>query len=181
MNHARYHNELVLAIAPTSRGFGYVVTDGPLGLIDWGVKEVRGDKNRKSLERVKQLMGWFHPELVILEDCAAKGSRRAPRIRRLVQQIARLAGRRGLRTVRYSRAELRALFEPIGAVTKQEIAMAVVGQLPELEPWLPPRRRIWMSEDPRQSIFDAVALTFVYFYRDKHDPGASRCEGGDTS
>jgi len=40
----------VLAIDPSTRGFGFAVLEGPDRLIDWGVKETKVDKNRRSLE-----------------------------------------------------------------------------------------------------------------------------------
>ena len=47
--------------------------------------------------------------------------------------------------------------------TKREIAEAIVREFPELEPRLPPVRKIWMSEDVRMSIFDAAALAITFF------------------
>lgn len=40
----------VLAIDPSTRGFGFAVLEGPNRLIDWGVKETKVDKKRKILE-----------------------------------------------------------------------------------------------------------------------------------
>lgn len=42
----------VLAIDPTSRGFGFVVFEGPEHLIDWAVVEIRKDKEDKCLQRM---------------------------------------------------------------------------------------------------------------------------------
>jgi hypothetical protein len=35
--------------------------------------------------------------------------------------------------------------------------------LPELAPYRPPRRKLWMSEDDRMAIFDAAALAATFF------------------
>lgn len=169
--------ELVLAVFPTSRGFGYAVFEGPLGPVDWGVKEVRGDKNRQSLERIRELIEWFRPDAIVLEHCGGSGSHRSDRVKCLVQGLKRLARRYDITIQSYSRAQMRAYFSRVGAVTKYEIAKAVAGQLPELEPWLPPPRKLWMSEDPRLSIFDAVALAFMFFYSDP-GPGSTPAAKG---
>ena len=47
---------------------------------------------------------------------------------------------------------------------KREIAQSIAREFPELEPRLPPVRRIWMSEDARMNIFDAVALGMTFFH-----------------
>jgi len=50
---------------------------------------------------------------------------------------------------------------------KYEIACAVAERLPELASKLPPKRKIWQSEDYRMSIFDATAVGVAYFTRRK--------------
>ena len=40
----------VLAIDPSTRGFGFAVLEGPERLIDWGVKETKIDKNKRTLK-----------------------------------------------------------------------------------------------------------------------------------
>ena len=45
MTYATHDRERVLAIQPTTRGFGFAVFEGPQEPIDWGVKEVRKNKN----------------------------------------------------------------------------------------------------------------------------------------
>lgn len=158
---------LVIAIAPMTRGFAYVVFEGSQWPIDWGVKEVRGDKNRESLKCIKQLIEWFRPDALLLEGPAGKGVYRSERIRNLVRNIERLAARASLPLHQVPRAQIRARFAPIDATTKHEIAQAIVTQLPELEPWLPHKRRPWESQDPRLSIFDAAALVFTFFADEK--------------
>ena len=158
---------LVIVIAPMTRGFAYAVFEGPQCPIDWGVKEVRGDKNRESLKSIKQLIEWFRPDVLLLEGPAGKGVHRSERIRRLVRNIERLAARSKLSLHQLSRVQVRARFSEIDATTKHEIAQAIVTQLPELEPWLPHKRRPWESQDPRLSIFDAASLVFTFFASDQ--------------
>ena len=40
----------VLAIDPSTRGFGFAVLEGPNRLIDWGVKETKTEQKRRTLE-----------------------------------------------------------------------------------------------------------------------------------
>ena len=46
----------ILAIAPSTRGFGFAIVEGLNTLVDWGVKNVEGDKNAGSLARVKAMI-----------------------------------------------------------------------------------------------------------------------------
>lgn len=55
------------------------------------------------------------------------------------------------------------MFWPLDAHTKYEIAQVIARQLPAFAHRLPRLRKIWMSEHPRQSWFDEVALTAVFY------------------
>jgi hypothetical protein len=163
MIHTRSSAELVLVFFPSSRGFGYVVFEGPKSLIDWGVKGVRGPhKNRASLAKVRELLTFYRPDVVVLDGYEHNGSRRAKRIRTLINLMAAHATEERIATASFSRSEVRACF---GLTTKREIAEAIVREFPELEPRLPPVRRIWMSEDRRMNIFDAAALAMTFFHK----------------
>jgi hypothetical protein len=48
---------------------------------------------------------------------------------------------------------------------KYEVASALAKQFPALASRLPPKRKIWQSEDYRMGIFDAAALGVAYFVR----------------
>jgi hypothetical protein len=166
MIHTRSSAKLVLAAFPSAKGFGYAVFEGPGSLIDWGVKTAHGvQKNRQSLQKMRELLTFYRPDVVVLEDYDGHGSRRARRIEILINLIAAHAHGEGMRTASFSRAEVRACF---GLIAKREIAEAIVREFPELEPRLPPVRKIWMSEDRRMNIFDAVALALTFFDTKRH-------------
>jgi Holliday junction resolvasome RuvABC endonuclease subunit len=165
MNHGK-NDELVLGIQATTRGFGFALFEAPLSPIDWGAKEIRKRKNETTLEKVASLIEWYQPTVIVLESTRGGRYRRSARIRRLFRGIAQLARTRNVEVYRYSRAKTRACFEQLGATTKHEIAQVLGKHLPALQPHVPRRRKIWMSEDHRMSIFDATALIFTYFYRD---------------
>lgn len=162
--------ELILAIYPNTRGFGYALFEGPAAPVDWGLKTVRPPKNANSMEQVRILLHIFRPSMVVLEDCAAKGSRRSKRIRRLTGGIARLARHKGIKVMRYSRAGIRECFQPYGAQNKDDIARAIGQLLSEFARYVPPRRKLWMSEHYRMGLFDAVSLALTYY---AHQQGES--------
>jgi hypothetical protein len=162
MNHKRSGTGLVLAIFPSTRGFGYAVLEGPTSLLDWGVKGARGGrKNIQSLRRARDLLRFYRPDVLVLEDYEGRGSRRAKRIEQLIDAIAAFAEKERVATASFSRAEVRDCF---GLTAKRQIAEAIARDFPELEPRLPPVRKIWMSEDARMNIFDAAALAMTFFH-----------------
>lgn len=156
----------VLAIDPTHRGFGFAVLEGPDSLIDWGVRMARQDKQAECLRKVRSLLEQYRPMAVVLEDCAVRGSRRCPRVRRLVERIRTVALSAGVSVRLVSRVQVRRAFAPTS--TKHVIACAVAERFSELAPLLPPRRKPWMPEHYNSAIFDALALGLTFLHRENN-------------
>lgn len=153
---------IVLAIAPTTKGFGYAVFEDMLYPIDWGIKTVLKPINKNSLEQVRIMLHIFNPDVVVLEDYAGKGSRRCKRIERLIDRIAQLASQKQVKIRRYSRSQIQDCFKAYRAGTKHQIASAIVAQFPEFAQYLPRKRKIWQSAQYSMVLFDALSLGFTY-------------------
>jgi len=163
MNHADIHGR-VLSIHLTTRGLGFVFMDAPLSPINWGTREVRGrHKNAQCLAKVAALLEAHQPDVLVLEDPEGRGSRRAARIQRLSQSVTTLAQDQAVSLCRFSRRDVKRCFERFGAHTRFEIAMAIAKRILAYERFLPPPRKIWMSDDPRMSIFDAASLAMTFY------------------
>lgn len=162
-NKAEIH-KLALAIDPTSRGFGYALFEGPRIPLDWGTTEIRSEQNEISLQRVKKLICFYQPEVLILEDCSKEQSRRCDRIKSLLGQIEKFSQNQKIPVVKYSSGRIKEVFSFFDIHTKHQIAQKICEWLPELTPRIPPKRKPWMSEDRRMGIFDAVALILTYYY-----------------
>lgn len=157
-------HKLALAIDPTSRGFGYALFEGPQIPLDWGITDIRLQKNQTSLERIKKLISFYQPEILILENCSQMGNRRCQRIQDLLENIEKFAKSQKIPVMKYSSCRIKEVFSFFDIRTKHQIAEKICEWLPELASRLPPKRKPWMSEDPRMSIFDAVALILTYYY-----------------
>jgi len=155
---------LILAVYPSTRGFGFAIFKGPSRLIDWGIKDVRIEKNVSCLSKIKNLVEFYEPEVVVTEDYAEKRSRRCKRIQVLLRSIAQLAEEKGIINHCVPRTTIRSFYSRFGARTKHERAKLIAEQFPEFELQLPPPRKIWMSEDPRMSIFEAAVPALMYWY-----------------
>lgn len=154
------HPPRVLALDPVSRGLGVVVFENPSLPIEWGVRELRRDKDARCLEIVGEHLARFQPDLVVVEDTDHPSCRRCPRIRSLIVDIRRLARSRNTPTVTVNRDQVQSA---LGVATKHEAATLIARNLPELAPFLPPFRKPWMNEDPRTAIFDAAAFALTFY------------------
>src|SRR5262249_9514985 len=163
MSRAYINDIRVLAVDPSTRGFGFAILEGPDRLIDWGVKETKVDKKRRSLRFIAELIHRYQPNVLVVEDYTGKGSRRCRRVRKLIKEISRLAVQRKIKVRNFSRLKVKQAFSESGTPNKCEIAIAIAKHFPELAPRLPRFRKPWMSEDYRMSIFDAVGFALTVF------------------
>lgn len=156
--------QLVLALAPVSRGFGLFVVDVAGKAIDWRVREIRDatHRNARCQAAADQLLDEFQPTTLVIEDHHAPGSRRHPRIQELLDLFAELASANGIEVVRYGIAEVRAALTLHKRANKNAIAVQVSKHFPALERRLPKPKRIWETEAHAMSIFSAAALTLTY-------------------
>jgi Holliday junction resolvasome RuvABC endonuclease subunit len=153
----------VLAVDPASKACGFAVVEGQYRLIDWGRKTTNDNKNMRYIRLVSDLIERYEPDVLVVEDCRAKGARRCRRVQLLIRALLELANRKHVRSFRCPRLKVIKAFSPAGARTKYQIATIIADQFPELAPQLPPFRKPWMCEDYRMSIFDAVALALTFF------------------
>lgn len=150
----------LLAIAPSTRGFGFAVLEGLDTLVDWGMKSAATDKNARCIAKVRELISQYSPDLLVLEDSST--GRRSPRIRRLGRSIIQLARSKNVKVALFTQEQIREAFSLNGAGTKQTRAEFVAEKFPdEIGFRLPPKRKPWMSEDYRMGIFDAVVLALM--------------------
>lgn len=168
MSHTRNAKPLVLSIYPSSAGLGYAVFEGASTLIDWGEKRYKHNRNEQCLLAAASYLNLYRPAVLILENYKGAGSRRTSRIETLISSLAVLGTEQGVPVRLYSRAAIRETFAESGR-KKHVIARAIAARFPELEPSLPPRRKLWTSEDRRMAIFDAVALALTHFARSEQE------------
>ena len=154
--------KLIFAIAPTSRGFGFVLFSAPATPLDWGVKETRWDKNRQAKSKIEAMLREIKPAVVVIENWLHASCRRSEWVRVLLNEVAVLAHKGGATAMIYSRWHIYRTFRMKGK-SKDAIAAAIAEEVPALRPWLPPRRRIWESEHHSMAIFEAAALAMVHY------------------
>ena len=156
--------ELVLAIYPNTGGFAFVLFEGSLSPVDWGVTAVRGlCRNDRCLQIIERMFVRHEPDALVLQDTSPTGTRRARRITKLNAAILKLAELNNIPIYTYSRASVRNAFSYLGSPSKHAIAETIAKHIPAFERYVPPRRKPWMTEDARMGLFDAAALILTFF------------------
>jgi hypothetical protein len=152
----------VLAVDPASRGLGFALLEGPDTLIDWGFRGTRGpQKDSQAIVYVRTLLACYRPDVLVIEAFEpTKKPHRSRRVRNLLNILEALAAKSGIPSERVSRSAVRSTFS---SRNKYRIAAKLVAEFPETKPSCPPQRKIWLPEDPRINIFDALALARTYF------------------
>ncbi len=167
MPHDPYN--MVLSIYLFTRGFAFVLFEGPNKPFDWGVKDITGkSKGSRTLGEIKKIVDRYRPEVLVIEDTAGKNPHRNSRIRKLYRMLGHFAAAEYVDLYHCAKAEIKECFASVGAGTKYEIANAIATQIPAFAHRIPRRRKRWMSGDRRQSLFDAAALGITYFARGIH-------------
>ncbi len=147
----------ILAIDPSTKGFGFVVLEEPEKLVDWGLKEAQENKNEHCIRQIAYLVGLYQPDLIAVEDIA-HGSRRCDRVRKLIRAIHQLGSKHRVPVRSVSKPRLRQAFASANATTKDAIAKVLADRFPELADRLPAPRRAWDGQNPNMAIFKALAM-----------------------
>lgn len=159
---------LILSVAPSVEGFGFAFFDGIWTPIDWGFREVRGEKNSGACAHVEALIDRFKPDVLLIEDCLEDNAtmrwKRSPRVKQLLLELEALGRNKNILIARYTREQIRECFAQFEATSKYEIAETISRNLPEFTAQLPPPRKLWLPENNRMNVFHAVSLIFTHFY-----------------
>jgi Holliday junction resolvasome RuvABC endonuclease subunit len=154
---------LILGFHPTSHGFGWVAFSSPLTIYDFGLCEMRREKNAGCLRKLERLLKRLEPQTIVFETFDQPLSRRSERIKRLYQAAALMARDRGIEVAVHTRGDTKACFATVGAQSRQEIAEAIARSFEILRGRLPKPRRPWDGPCRRMALFDATAVVLTHY------------------
>lgn len=157
-------NEIVLALYPNSEGIAYAFFYEPGGLIDADIIRIKPFNNDRLLKTVEKTINYYSATVVVLENPSSSISRKGTRACELIAKIEELAKRKTIPVFRYSREQIRFVFEQFKAITKYEIAEALAELNPQIKNKLPGQRKPWMDEDSQIGLFDALSLAYTHYY-----------------
>jgi len=159
MSAASRYKGLVLAAHPTSRGFGWVIFEGPLAPVDWGIAFAKRARNQRLFKRFERLLQRYEPAVLALEHF----ENRTGASHRLCRMMKHIAECRGMETQVFTRPAIQAVFGSVGAKTRYEIAEVIRTQIDAFSHRMPRKRTLIVNADPKQALFDAAALALTYF------------------
>jgi Holliday junction resolvasome RuvABC endonuclease subunit len=154
---------LVLAVHPTTRGFGWVLFENPQTPVAWSIVHARAGRDQHLIARFERLLDRYEPAVLVMEAFENGTSRRNARIQQLYRALVHEASVRAIEVPIFDRETIQAAFEKSGAKTRNEIARVIAERVEAFSHRLPPKRKLGNSDDTRQSLFDAAALALTYF------------------
>lgn len=158
------NQQITLAIYPNTKGFGYACMNGITDIIDSGVANIRPITNRKTMKRIKSLIEYFEPVLILVQDPQVRKYKYSKRTKRLIESLIKECHKSELKVYRYSREEVKFAFDQFKVGNKYEIAKKIAESFPELEPNMPQPRKPWKPDDYFMGMFDAISLVCTHFW-----------------
>lgn len=155
-------NPVLLALYPNSIGIGYACLQVPERLFDFGVTSVKTRSNGKLLKRAERFMDYYKPKVILIKE--KETSKNAHRVNQLIEAVVTLSGEKGLPVYRYSRQQIKDVFEVFGASMKFEMVQKIVKMLPDLAYRAPKARKWYEKEDYNMAVFHAVSLAITHTY-----------------
>ncbi len=158
----------ILGISLRSQRLGFAVIEGLVELIHWGM--VYYEKNERvrveaAAGRVAALLERFAPSIVAIEKSRTAKALNPEHVELLYRSIRREASNLSASTLLFTRSKVREAFQDFGVKSKDEIAALLTRMFPELQPSLPPKRKLWEPEHFSMPMFDAVALAVACWRR----------------
>ncbi|HHG90306.1 MAG TPA: hypothetical protein ENJ90_07520 [Devosia sp.] len=138
----------ILGVAVASGRVGYVLLAGST-LKDWHVSYTASKSPAKAAELAQKWINQLEPDILVSEkvENAAKKSKRTKEI---ISAIARTAEHNYLLDVSVVRAH--------DYANKYEEASALAKQYPEIQAWLPKKRRFFDNEPRNTVLFEALSF-----------------------
>jgi hypothetical protein len=155
--------ELVLAVHPTPRGFGWALYEGDQALVDWGVASSKDNRSERCMKRFKKLLDQYRPSTFVMENFEQGDPRRGDRIRTLAKTMHGFADSRDMGIFTYRRTEVCTCLTNNAKASRYTVACAVAERIPLLRRELSRKRRYWEEKDGKQCLFDAAALGLTHY------------------
>lgn len=156
-----------LALFVYSRGVGIAVMEDAMTVINACNVVVHRYpiQNRDLLNKVKEKIDFYMPDVVILEDAKGYGSRKSKRVSKVIGLIEKYGLQKSLTIKKYSRNDIRYVFSSFGAHSKYQIAKVISQNVKQLPIKLPEKRKSHQPEHYSMTIFDAIALGITHYYQ----------------
>ncbi len=153
----------VLAIDLRFRRCGFAIFEGPRILLDYGTIAIPSGGAESVGSRLSDLLQLARPMVVVVKRERWEKMIARSRAESLIKAITSESESRRIQIRLLEQNAVSSTFRNLGCETKAENSAALASIFPELVWQLPPDRKVWESEHPRQSVFDAISLGLAYW------------------
>jgi hypothetical protein len=175
----RIYDPRILAIDIRNRRSGFAIFEGPRSLLDFGTIVLPSVLGESDKGRFSDLLRISLPSIIVVRKDRWENMISAPNNRRTIDVLTHRSEVRAIQIRTLESEAANATFRNLGCETKAEISAALARIFPELVWQLPPTRKVWQSEHPRQTVFDAIALGLAYWQHETNIPSDSRQNADD--
>lgn len=145
----------LVALDPTPRGVAYVFFENS-EYMDAGTRGAPEDADLLAV--VNEILEGTAADVLVLESPDDPRCRRHARLRHVLRVIAKHARARGVPVLTVARHDVQEAWRKKGFTTKEAVAAEIARRVPDLEPFVPAKRKFPANEDPRVNLFDAASL-----------------------
>ena len=129
--------------------------------MDYGTVINPADNAEESENRLSDLLKVSSPSIIVVKKERWERFFSHSELRPITAALSTEAKRHGIEIRALPQSAFGATLRDLGCATKSDVSALLARIFPELVWQLPPTRRAWDSEHPRQSVLDAIALGFA--------------------
>ena len=167
MNESKYiqdGEERILSFYFNNMGFGHVLMNTPLHVIEKGMNSIVPADNQEVLKKAKKIIRKLKPERIVIEDHRGNQTRKSKRIILLLNELVKHAKKIGIPISCYSREQIRTTFSNWHAETRYEIAEVIAKNIDAFENLLFEKPKYPGVEHYRSAQFDSASLGITHYY-----------------
>ena len=158
------NSPLVLTLYPNAFGMGYVISETPKELINYGVARIRPLSSNQYIKRLLYFVRQYKPTIILLRGYTQSDKRISKRVIRVIKTFEDEAEKMNLLVHKYSREDIKGVFEQFGNNSKYGISKTITSWYPELQSRMPDIRKNTQAEHYQMGVFDAFALMLSHYY-----------------
>lgn len=155
---------LMVTLYPNAFGMGYLISETPNELINYGIARVRPLSRDKYVKRLLTFIQHYKPTIILLRGYRNSDNRISKRVIKIIDAFEKEAIKLELPVYKYSREQIKDVFAEFGGNSKYQISKTITSWYPELQYRMPDIRKNTKAEHYQMGIFDAFALMLTHHY-----------------
>ena len=160
----RTKSPVTLTLYPNAFGMGYVISESPKELINYGIAKIRPLSQDRYVKRLLRFVKDYKPDIILLRGYADTDNRISKRVIKVINTFEKEANKLDISVYKYSRDDIKDVFSQFDGNCKYQISKTIASWYPELKRLMPDIRVHPRPEHYRMGIFDAFSLMLAHHY-----------------